>query len=76
MVGYEHGVRHKLRRDICGCAALIPLLEKDKAVPLELKRSPVHLLGKHSPTVARFRRTARRPGRSWLVRVALRVGIS
>jgi hypothetical protein len=53
-----------LRRDICGCAALIPLLEKDKAVPLEFKRSPVHPLGKHSPTVARFRRTARRPDRA------------
>jgi hypothetical protein len=33
----------------------IPLLEKDKAVPLEFTRSPVHLPGKHSPTVARFR---------------------
>jgi hypothetical protein len=30
----------------------IPLLEKDKAVPLEFIRSPVHLPGKHSPAVA------------------------
>jgi len=53
-----------LRRDICGRAGTIPFLEKDKAVPLEFIRSPVHLLGKHSPTVARFRRTARRPDRA------------
>ena len=39
----------------------IPLLEKDKAGPLEFIRTPVHLVGKYSPTVARLRRTARRP---------------
>jgi hypothetical protein len=56
-----HGVRCKLRRASEGYPRLggtIPLLEKDKALPLEFIRSPVHLLGKHSPTVARFRPTA------------------
>src|SRR5450631_3211393 len=42
----------------------IPLLEKNHAAPLEFIRSPVHLLGKHSPTEARLRRTARRPDRA------------
>jgi hypothetical protein len=36
-------------------AALIPLLEKDKAVPLEFTRFPVHLLGKHSVLSRRWR---------------------
>ena len=48
-----------LRRDICGWAA-IPLLEKDKALPLEITRSPGHLPGKHSPTAARA--SDERPG--------------
>ena len=63
-VGYEHSLGHKLHPASEGYLRLggtIPLLEKDKAVPLEFIRSPVHLLGKYSPTVARFRRTARRP---------------
>jgi hypothetical protein len=54
----------------------MPLLEKDKAVPLEFTRSPVHVLGKHSPTVARFRRTAWRPDRAVdLFASSRRVGI-
>jgi len=52
-----------LRGDIC-VRRHYSLLEKDKAAPLEFTHSPVHLLGKHSPTVARFRRTAQRPDRA------------
>jgi len=42
----------------------IPLLENDKAGPLEFICSNVHLPGKHSPAVVRLRRTARRPDRA------------
>ena len=41
-----------------GCLRLggtIPLLENDNAGPLEFICSPAHLLGRHSPAVARFR---------------------
>jgi hypothetical protein len=38
--------------------ATIPSLENDKAIPLEFIRSAVHLPGKHSSNLARFRRTA------------------
>jgi len=53
----------------------IPLLEKDKANPLEFTHSRGYLPGKHSPTVARA--SDERPGFpiARRVRVVLRVGI-
>ena len=56
-VGGEHRFRHKLDPGSKGYlrfGGTIPLLEKDKAAPLEFTRSPVHLLGEHSPNVARL----------------------
>jgi len=42
----------RFRRDVCGLGGTIRLLEKDGAAPLEFIRSPVHLDGTYSPTVA------------------------
>jgi len=61
-VGCERGLRHKLH-PVSGYLQLgdtMPLLEKDRAIPLEFKHAPIHLPRKHSPIVARFRRTGRR----------------
>jgi hypothetical protein len=45
--------------------ATILFLENDKAIPLEFIRAAVHLPGKHSSNLARFRRTASVPIAQW-----------
>jgi hypothetical protein len=62
--GCEHGLRYKQHPasgEYLQLGGTIPLLENDRAVPLEFIHYLAHLLGKYSSTVARFRRTARRP---------------